>query len=303
MRVERPKIVALVGTNASGKSAAGIELAKTFNGEIVSADSRQIYKGFDLCCGKVTREEARAVPHHLLDVRNIGEEFSVFDYQQLAYSAISQILRRGRLPFVVGGTGLYVSSVADGYVLSGKPPRTEERARLAERPIEELRGMLTPEAREYLASNPSDWQNKRRILRVLEKAAGGEQLRPRNEPRYDVLQLGVTWPRETLHKRIDERLDARIAQGMIGEVREYLENGGDKRVLYDLGLEYRHILLYLTGEYPSMEAFRQELSREIKRFAKRQMTWFKKNPAIHWLDMQGDCLDQAGGLIREFLAE
>lgn len=300
---KRPKIVTLVGTNASGKSAAGIALARTFCGEIVSADSRQIYRGFDLCCGKVTRSEARMVPHHLLDVREVGEDFSVFDFQQLAYAAISQILKRGRLPFVVGGTGLYVSSVADGYVLSEKPPRAAEHARLAELPIEELRARLTPEAREFLAANPSDWQNKRRILRILEKTEDGEPLRPRNEPRYDVLRLGITWPREILHRRIDQRLKDRIAQGMIGEVQAYLDKGGDKKVLYDLGLEYRHILLYLTGEYSSMEEFRQELSRDIKRFAKRQMTWFRRDPGIHWLDMEADYLDQAQGLIREFLAE
>lgn len=299
---ERPKIVTLVGTNASGKSAVGIELAKTFRGEIISADSRQIYKGFDLCCGKVTAEEARIVPHHLLDVREVGEAFSVFEYQQLAYEAISRILERGRLPFLVGGTGLYVSSVTEGYVLTEKPPRPEGHARLAELPIEELRARLTPEAREFLAANPSDWQNRRRILRVLEKTEGGEPLRPRNEPRYDVLQLGVTWPREALHRRIDQRLETRIAQGMIGEVQAYLDGGGDPQVLYDLGLEYRHILLYLTGKYPSMEAFRQELSREIKRFAKRQMTWFRRDRSIRWLDMEGDYLTQAQGLIRDFLA-
>lgn len=299
---ERSKIVTLVGTNASGKSAVGIELAKTFQGEIISADSRQIYKGFDLCCGKVTQEEARVVPHHLLDVREVGEDFSVFDFQQLAYTAISQILQRGRLPLIVGGTGLYVSAVADGYVLSEKPPRAEGHARLAELPIEELRARLTPAAREFLAANPSDWQNKRRVLRILEKTEGGEPLQPRNEPRYDVLQLGITWPRETLHQRIDQRLKTRIAQGMIGEVQEYLDKGGDRQVLYDLGLEYRHILLYLTGEYPSMEAFQQELSKEIKRFAKRQMTWFHRDRSIHWLDMEADYLAQAQGLIRNFLA-
>lgn len=117
-----------------------------------------------------------------------------------------------------------------------------------------------------------------------------------------MLQLGITWPRETLHQRIDQRLKTRIAQGMIGEVQEYLDKGGDRQVLYDLGLEYRHILLYLTGEYPSMEAFQQELSKEIKRFAKRQMTWFHRDRSIHWLDMEADYLAQAQGLIRNFLA-
>lgn len=296
-----PKIITVVGTNASGKSAAGIALAKRFGGEIISADSRQIYRGFDLCCGKVTPEEARAVPHHLLDVRSVGEPFSVFDFQQLAYEAISGILERGRLPFIVGGTGLYVSSVTEGYVLRETAPRTGRHDELAKLSVDELWAMLPPEGRAYLAGNPADCRNKRRLIRVLEKTAAGEPLEYQNAPRYSVLRLGVTWPREILHRRIDERLEARIAQGMIDEVRDYLENGGDPAVLYDLGLEYRHILLYLTGKYQTLEEFKQELSKEIKRFAKRQMTWFRRDRSIHWL--ASGSLAQAEALIEEFLAE
>jgi len=297
-----PKIIAVVGTNASGKSAIGIELAKMFHGEVVSADSRQIYRGFDLCCGKVTPEETRQVPHHLLDVREIGEDFSVYDFQQAAYTAIDGILQRGRTPFLVGGTGLYVSAVVHGYELRPGIGRTDLRERLEGLSLEELHKMLPPEARNFLAANPSEMQNKRRVIRAIEKSAQGEPLSPQNAPKYDALQIGVTWPKEVLDRRIDERLETRLTQGMIGEVEDYLAQGGDGDVLYSLGLEYRYIYLYLRGEYTELEEFKGELSRAIKRFAKRQMTWFRRDSSIRWLDMGGDYLAQARELAGEFLA-
>lgn len=298
-----PKLIAVVGTNASGKSAMGIELAKLFDGEIVSADSRQIYRGFDLCCGKVTPEETRQVPHHLLDIRDMGEEFSVYDFQQEAYAAIDQILLRGRVPFLVGGTGLYVSAVVHGYELRPGVGRTDLREWLEGLSLEELRSMLPDKARLILEANPSEMRNKRRVIRAIEKCAQGEPLSHSNTPRYKVLQLGVTWPKEVLDRRIEERLDARLAQGMIGEVDDYLAWGGDGKVLYSLGLEYRYIYLYLRGKYAGEEEFKAELSRAIKRFAKRQMTWFRRDGAIHWLDMGGDCLSQARRLVEEFLRD
>jgi len=302
MNNELPKIIAVVGTNASGKSAIGIELAKIFNGEIISADSRQVYRGFDLCCGKVTPEEARAVPHHLLDIRDIGEAFSVSDFQRMAYSLIPQILQRGKLPFIVGGTGLYVRSVVNGYILHEEPAETELRGKLNKLPIDELHAMLTQEGRAFLASNPSDLQNRRRIIRIIEKTAHGEPLGYENAARYNVLQLGVTWPKEILHKRIEERLEARISQGMIYEVKEYLDNGGNPEFLDELGLEYRYILRHLTGKLQSIDDFKLEMARAIKRFARRQMTWFKKDNTVHWIDMNSDYLAQAKTLISEFLA-
>jgi len=302
MNNELPKIIAVVGTNASGKSAIGIELAKIFNGEIISADSRQVYKGFDLCCGKVTSEEARIVPHHLLDIRNIGEVFSVSDFQQMTYSLIPQILQRGKLPFIVGGTGLYVRSVVNGYILHEEPAETELRDKLNKLPVDELQVMLTLEGRTFLASNPSDLQNKRRIIRVIEKTTHGKPLSYENVARYNVLQLGVTWPKEILHKRIEERLESRISQGMINEVKEYLDKGGNPEFLDDLGLEYRYILWYLTGKIQSIDDFKLEMARAIKRFARRQMTWFKRDNTVHWIDMNSDYITQAKELINEFLA-
>jgi len=302
MSNELPKIIAVIGTNASGKSAIGIELAKTFNGEIISADSRQVYKGFDLCCGKVTPEEARIVPHHLLDIRDIGEDFSAFDFQQMTYSLIPQILHRGKIPFIVGGTGEYVRSVVDGFTFPKRPPDLALRGKLDKLPVEELQAMLTPEAKAFFASKPSEFKNKRRLIGAIEKAAHGEPLSYENVAKYNVLQLGVTWPKEILHKRIEERLESRISQGMLDEVKAYLDKGGSRVFLARLGLEYKYILRYLTGEIKSQEEFKIVMAQKIKQFARRQMTWFKKDNTVHWIDMNSDYLAQAKALITEFLA-
>ena len=296
-----PKIITIVGTNASGKSSIGLALAQEFNGEIISADSRQIYQGFDLCSGKVTQEESQVVQHHLINIKKIGEPFSVADFQNYVYSLVPQIIERGKLPFIVGGTGLYVASVVHGYTLYEKTPDFALRERLEGLSIEELKLMLNREGKEFLDSKISDSLNKRRVIRVLEKTFHGESLEYDNEPKYDVLQIGVTWPKEMLNKRIEERLANRIEQGMLDEVKVYLDNDGNKEFLYDLGLEYRYILWYLTGKYSSFSEFNIELSRAIKRFAKRQMTWFKRDKSIHWIDMTADPITQAKAMIEEFL--
>ena len=296
-----PKIVVIAGTNASGKSALGIELARKYGGEIISADSRQIYQGFDLCCGKVTREEREAVPHHLLDVCRIGEPYSVSDYQKEVYSVVPQIIERGRVPFLVGGTGLYISAIVYGYDFREEGADPAFRAELESKSLEELLAMLPAAGIAYLQDKPSDAKNKRRIVRMLERLRNGDDLQPRNQPRFRALQLGVGWEKEILDRRIDERLSLRLEQGMLEEVRQYLDAGGDPEHLYNLGLEYRYIAWYLTGKYPSFEAFREELSRAIKQFAKRQVTWFKRDKSIHWLDMGGDSTAQACQLIDAFL--
>lgn len=302
-RKQLPQIIVIVGTNASGKSALGIELAQKYHGEIISADSRQVYQGFDLCCGKVTAEERKMVPHHLLDVRRIGESYSVSDYQKEVYSIVPQVIQRGRIPFIVGGTGLYISSVVNGYEFKEESFNAAFREELEAKPLEELRKMLPLEVQARLRENPSDTNNKRRIVRMLERLQNGEDLQARNQPRFNALQLGVRWEKETLDRRIDERLSLRLKQGMVEEVRQYLRGGGNPEYLYQLGLEYRYIAWYLAGKYASFETFHEELSRAIKQFAKRQVTWFKRDQSIHWLDMQGDSVAQASQLIDDFLHE
>lgn len=300
--VSLPKIIVIAGTNASGKSSLAIELAKRYNGEIISADSRQIYKGFDLCSGKVTKAEMAVVPHHLIDVCSVEEPYSVSDYQKAVYALVPQILSRGHVPFLVGGTGLYISSVVHGYRFEKELQDSDFRKQLEEKSVEELRAMLPDEAVDYFNGNQSDLHNKRRLIRVLERIKSGETLRQCNQPIFNSLQLGVTWEKEILHRRIEERLKDRLDKGMVEEVREYLEAGRQPEHLYRLGLEYRYISWYVEGKYASFEEFSRELSQAIKKFSKRQMTWFKRDKTIHWLDMENDGFAQACVLINSFLA-
>ena len=291
-----PKLIVIEGTNASGKSSLGVELAKKYNGEIISADSRQVYRRLDLGSGKITPEETDGVPHHLLDVRSPGEFFSMADFQKLAYAAIDDILSRGRQPFLVGGTGLYVDAVADGYILSDKEPDAALREHLETFETPELYRML----REKLPDTDIDPRNRHRVMRALERLAADDYRPGRKEPRYELLKLGVTWPREILKQRIDERLERRLRQGMTDEVRAMLDDGVSEVFLTKLGLEYKYLTWYLTGKM-GYEQMVEELGSAIKRFAKRQMTWFRKDGRIVWLDMAGDPVAQASALIEEFL--
>lgn len=296
-------LIVVAGTNASGKSSLGIELAKKYNGEIISADSRQIFKGFDLCCGKVTEEEKAIVPHHMLDICEVGTPYSVSDYQERVYELIPQIAERGHLPFIVGGTGLYIDAVVKGYNFTDEVIDPDFRRELDKKTTQELQAMLSEDARDYLKDNNSDFNNKRRLIRIVEKERCDSPLSTQSEPLFDALQLGVTWPREQLHERIDERLAKRLEQGMVGEVANYLENGGDPEVLYGLGLEYKHIAWYVEGRYSSLEEFSEDLSRAIKQFARRQIKWFKRNKDLNWIDMTGDSFKEACKLIDAFLEE
>ena len=294
---ELPKLIVIAGTNASGKSGLGVELAARYGGEIVSADSRQVFRGLDLGSGKIAPEEMRGVPHHLIDVCAPGDFFSMHDFQRLAYAAIDGILSRGRLPFMVGGTGLYVASVTEGYVMSDSAPDLRYR--------EYLETFSTPALYEMLVAALPDIEiernNRNRVMRVLEKLHAGDDHVPHSRPRYRCLKLGVTWDRETLKARIDERLERRLAQGMVDEVRGLMDRGVSTEFLYKLGLEYRFIAQYLTGEIPVYEDMVEQLGNAIKKFAKRQMTWFRRDGDILWLDMTGDPVAQAVRAIDAFL--
>ena len=291
------KMIVIMGTNASGKSGLGVALAERFGGEIVSADSRQVFRGLDLGSGKITPREARGVPHHLIDVCEPGEFFSMHDFQRLAYAAIDDILERGKLPFLVGGTGLYVASVTEGYVMSDRPPDLEYRAYLETFETPRLYEML----KQALPDTDVEPKNRNRVMRLLEKLRAGDDHVPRSQPRYDCLKLGVTWDRETLRARIDERLERRLDQGMIEEVRGLMDAGVSTEFLYKLGLEYRFIAQYLTGEIASREEMVELLGTAIKQFAKRQMTWFRRDREIIWLDMTKDPVAQACGEIDRFI--
>ena len=299
----KSKLIAIVGTNASGKSAVGLELAQRFGGEIVSADSRQILRGYDLCSGKVTAEERQAVPHHLLDIADPGVYFSLADYQSHAYAAIDDILARGKQPFLVGGTGLYVAAVSDGYELVDAGPDKALRERLERMTTEELAALFREKSGEVPAF--LDLDNRRRLVRACEILLSGRDFTETraSHPRYDVLKIGVTWERPVLRQRIDERLRRRLEQGMIDEVKQGLDAGVAYEAFYNLGLEYRFIARYIEGEFADFDEFYEKLYTAICRFAKRQMTWFRRDASIHWLDMHGDPVAQASQWIEEFLAE
>lgn len=292
-----PKLIVIEGTNASGKSGLGVELARRFGGEIVSADSRQVFRGLDLGSGKITPEEMQGVPHHLIDVCDAGDFFSMADFQKLAYAAIDDILCRGKIPFLVGGTGLYVDAVADGYVMSDRMPDLAYRAHLETFSTEELYRMLL----EQLPDTDVEPRNRNRVMRILEKLHDGDDVTSSKQPRYQPLRLGVTWDRDILRQRIDERLERRMQQGMVQEVKGLLDSGVSREFMLKLGLEYKFITQYLDGQFASEEEMTTLLSTAIKQFAKRQMTWFRRCPSIHWLDMSADPVGEAEGLIRDFL--
>lgn len=283
-----PKLIIIEGPNASGKSGLSVATAKHLEekgitAEIISADSRQVFTGLDLGSGKITVDEMEGIKHHMLDVAAPNDFFSVKEFQTGAYNAIDDIIARGNVPILCGGTGLYVNAVADGYELNDAAPDPELRAEMAAKSLEELLCYINEKAPEALKTVATD--NKRRVERLAEKVASGQYRENPSKPRYSCLEIGVLWPREVLYQRIEERLGRRLEQGMIEEVVRLREEGATDDFLYRLGLEYRYILQYLRGEFPSKEVFREELFKDIRHLAKEQMTWFRKRKAINWVEM------------------
>lgn len=280
-----PPLVVVLGPTASGKSSLGILLAQTFDGEIVSADSRQVYRGLDIGSAKVTPEERALVPHHLLDVADPGEIYTVSHFQQDAIAAINDILARGKLPFLVGGSPHYIQSVVDHLDIPRIPPQPELRAQLETRPLPDLLAQL--EQLDPQSAAEIDRQNPRRVIRALEVClVSGKPfsaLRGKANPLYRPLLLGICWPRETLYARIDARVDERMDQGMVQEVRALLARGISHERLDSLGLEYRYISRLLRGEFANEAEMTQRLKYAIHDFTRRQLTWFRKEKRIVWL--------------------
>lgn len=295
-----PKLIVILGTNASGKSELGIRLASHFGGEIVSADSRQVYRGLDLGSGKISPEQAGIVPHHLIDIAEVTDYFSLAQYQRAAYSAVDGIAAAGKLPFLVGGTGLYISAIVEGYELVDVPPNEPLRAELENLPLAQLVERLEkadPEAVGWIDRN-----NPRRIIRAIELATAGQlySASRKSSPRYDCLQLGLSWPKEILERRIEKRLRDRLEHGMIEEVAGLRSRGVPDVWLEKLGLEYRYITRYLRGELGSIDNLRLQLGIAIRQFAKDQLTWFKRDGRIIWLDTTKDYFEEARARIEEW---
>ncbi len=287
------KIISIIGITSSGKSDLAIYLARKFSGEIVSADSRQVYVGLDWCSGKVTKDEQKIVPHHLIDVAKIGERFTLFDYQNKAYEAIDKILEKNKLPILCGGTGLYSRSIVEGYNLSIGKEDSELRRVLQEKSLEELADLCNAKNIE-VPSEPT----KRRLIRSLEKQESGEK---ESEPRYDVLQIGIKFSRGEIYERIKIRLEKRMPN-MLKEIDELIKNGADIEFLKSLGLEAKLVTEYLQGEFVDYNAFFEELYKEERHFAKRQNTWYNKEKNVVWLDAGDDLYKNAESKVKDFLA-
>jgi len=286
------KLISIVGLTSSGKSSLAIELAKIFNGEIISADSRQVYEGLDWCSGKVTKEEMSEVKHHIIDVVKLGTQFTLYDYQKMAYEKIDDILKRKKVPFLVGGTGLYSRAIVEGYNLAETKPNDKLRKKLENFSKEELLEICKQQNIQVDGEVTA-----RRIVRIIEK---NQNITQKNNPKYNVLQIGIFWSREEIYERIRQRLEMRMPH-MIEEIKKLLDSGEDKDFLMSLGLEAKHILLYLDGVYASFEEFFEELFKQERHFAKRQNTWYNKEKNIVWLNAKDNLLENAKRLISEFL--
>ncbi|MBI2100675.1 MAG: tRNA (adenosine(37)-N6)-dimethylallyltransferase MiaA [Candidatus Vogelbacteria bacterium] len=283
-----PKIIAIVGPTASGKSALAVRLARKFNGEIISADSRQVYRDLDVGSGKLGVRERDGIKHHLLDVASPKRIFTAVRYKKLAEKAIKDVVRRGKLPIFCGGTGFYLDAVLGRVIILPVPPDHQLRARLerlgAEKLFEKLK-ILDPARAEKI-----DRHNRRRLIRAIEITTAplkGSTLTEKGRTLFrnysDVLKIGLKMPDDNLKTRIKKRLRRRLKRGLIAEVRRLRARGGlSWQRLDGFGLDYRYVSRYLRGLLTKQEMISQ-LETAIWHYAKRQMTWFKRDQNINWV--------------------
>jgi tRNA dimethylallyltransferase len=302
------QLIAIVGPTAVGKSTLAIHLAQVFGGEIVSADSRQVFHRMDIGTAKPSPEERELVPHHLIDVVEPDQDFTLALYQQMATRAIQDIERRGRPAFLVGGSGLYVRALLGGFRIPHVSPDAELRRRLKQKAEEEGRMALYEEliGVDPTAAKQIDPRNVRRVIRALEvyRALGlpFSQLQG-SSPFFRTLVIGLTSAREDLYRRIDLRVDRMMEQGLVREVERLLEQGYSLDLPAMSGLGYKQIGQYLKGELNLAEAV-QKIKNETHRFARHQYAWFRLNDeAIHWFHV-GDGMEQlVQSLLQEFITE
>jgi tRNA dimethylallyltransferase len=301
------RLVVIVGPTAVGKTALAIQLAEKFDGEIVSADSRQIYQYMDIGTAKPTTGERARVPHHLLDVVAPDQTLSVAQYQQRANATIHDIAARGKLPFLVGGTGQYIKAVLEGWHIPTIAPQPELRRRLeADWQTYGVARLYAELQRVDPAGAPQiDAQNPRRIIRALEVFyATGQSIitqRAKTPPPYQTLQIGLTLSRAKLYRRIEERVDTMLAQGFVDEVKQLLARGYNETLPALSGFGYQHIAKYLRDELTLAETT-QQIKQLTRRFVQKQYAWFPlDDPNILWLDAEGDVVERARQAMAEFL--
>ncbi|MFA5187997.1 MAG: tRNA (adenosine(37)-N6)-dimethylallyltransferase MiaA [Patescibacteria group bacterium] len=282
MSIQLPKILIIVGPTSSGKTSLSIKLAKKFNGEVISADSRQVYKGMNLGTGKVTKKEMQGIKHYLLDVASPKSRFSAAQFVKLGEKAIKEIQKKGKLPIICGGTGFYVDALIYGLPQTVAPD-WKLRQHLEKLSADAL--FMKLKKVDPVRAKNIDPHNKRRLIRALEIALKtGAPMPPQSRTlRYNVLKIGVKRSNVELRKRIHNRLLARLKQGMVKEVGKLHKQGVSWKKMDDFGLEYRFISRYLKGEL-GKEEMQTQLETAIWHYAKRQMTWFKRDKEIYWIN-------------------
>jgi len=299
--IRNKKIIVILGPTASGKSELGLKLAKKYNGEIVSADSRQIYKGMDIGTANPNKKDRKIIKHYLIDIKNPNQLYTVWEYKRSAIEAMNQIIKRGKVPFLVGGTGLYIKAVVDNLEIPKVKPdwklRKSLELKIKTRGLKSLYDELIeidPEAA-YIV----DSQNPRRIIRALEVAIKTKkpfsQQRKKGESLFNVLEIGLSVSEEKLKEKIEKRADKMIKMGLIKEVKNLIKIYDKNLSTFD-AIGYREIIDYLNKEISLAEAT-EKIKKNTWHFAKRQMTWFKYDKCIHWIKNQ----KQAEKLVKEFL--
>lgn len=272
---EKIKLIVVVGPTAVGKTALGIELAQQFNGEIISGDSQQVYRHLNIGTAKATPEEQAAVPHHLIDVRDVDANYSVYDFVVEASQVIMEIASRGKVPIIVGGTGLYLQSLLEGYHLGGEVD--QEKLLAYRKDLEQLSDEVLFEKIADLGKKIPEI-NRRRAIRALELAKFGQNLENK-ETNYEALLIGLNDDRQVLYDRINHRVDLMLEKGILDEAKWLYDNHRNVQAARAIG--YKEIFPYFTGD-ASLEDCVEKLKQNTRRFAKRQLTWFRNRMAVNF---------------------
>ena len=277
------ELIVIVGPTASGKSRLAIRLAKKYGGEVISADSRQIYKGLEIGSGIVTKKEANGIPHHLIGIMNPKRTFSVAQYQRMAFREIHRIWKRNKLPILVGGTGLYIRAVTDGLIIPNVKPNPKFRKELEGKTVKELADTLK-------RKDPRRWaeidrRNPRRLIRAIEIASAlGKVPALKSEPiEAEILFLGIIKSQKEIKNAVRKRVSKMIQKGLIRETRALLKQGVNERKIREFGFEYANTLDFIQGKIKSESELLENIVKATLKSAKRQMTWFKKDSRINWI--------------------
>lgn len=303
------KIITIVGPTAVGKTSLSIDLARRFNGEIISGDSLQVYRGLDIGTAKVTIEEMAGIPHHLIDVREIHDSYSAADFQQEARLAIEDISQRGKLPIVVGGTGLYIQSLLWDYKLGREGEVDDTGLREKYESFAEENGNRALwqqlQAVDPLAAEKIHFNNRKKVIRAMEvfELTGHSILEPKEQPQtlYDSFMIGLNTDREILYQRINQRVDIMVAQGLLDEAEKL---AGTPEVQAAQGIGYKELFPYFAGNI-TLESALEEIKLHSRRYAKRQLTWFRNRMSVNWYDLvqQPETLHEIEDAIEKWLEE